>query len=436
MKACKFCGTEVENTKRKCPSCGSTDLLHVCENCSEHFEGVYCPKCGVKVGQKGKTCPECQTVYFSNACPNCGYIPTRKSVTQGVKSSIPSAPPPRPTVTEKTATETAGKMIQSPPPANKELPQKKGKKRWLLWLVAIIILVAVFGTSSKKETKVSETASTSSVTTAPAQTGKSTDTSTKTETEETTVNEDNSVNASKTEQVDELIALQAFYDDFSANGTAANLEEMVSKYGLYTDFRSNGVGHDYYKVASSRELAKVISNADLKTAGNYIVVKIYRLGNDEIEEITFHKDQDEQMNTSEIIYELDEKINTYIIHFNQANTDDRITKDLAQTYHHHGRDHSDQVKFSRDGFEVVLTNGYPFKVVIRGERAKTNDEYKAVFFKYAKGYAPEITDETLNSYWTRLLEASSNSDKFDEFSCDVTIYNDVAEMIVLEGEIK
>ena len=78
MKVCRFCGTTFENTKRKCPACGSSELLQVCQNCSTQYVGNYCPTCGVKKGQREKICPDCQNVYFTNACPNCGYSSVRK----------------------------------------------------------------------------------------------------------------------------------------------------------------------------------------------------------------------------------------------------------------------------------------------------------------------------------------------------------------------
>ena len=137
MKACKFCGVEVENTKRKCPSCGSTELIHVCENCGEHFDGNFCPKCGVKVGQKGKTCPECQTVYFTNACPNCGYTPGRK------------APAQQPVVHNHVY------VSQTQQVSGQRIVVKKKKKRWLLWLIVILVIAGLLGgkqTSKKKET--------------------------------------------------------------------------------------------------------------------------------------------------------------------------------------------------------------------------------------------------------------------------------------------
>lgn len=73
--------------------------------------------------------------------------------------------------------------------------------------------------------------------------------------------------------VDEVAVLTAFYNDFSANGTYDNLEDLVEKYGLYSDYRNNGIGIYTYKVACTEEEAKVISNADLKSEGNYVRIK-------------------------------------------------------------------------------------------------------------------------------------------------------------------
>lgn len=95
------------------------------------------------------------------------------------------------------------------------------------------------------------------------------------------------------EVLDEMTTLQAFYDDFKANGTYDNLKDKVAQYGLYTDSRKNGTGGEYFKVAFTSDLAKVISNSDLETAGNYVVIKFNLLQNKHIDSIIFHTDEDE-----------------------------------------------------------------------------------------------------------------------------------------------
>lgn len=91
----------------------------------------------------------------------------------------------------------------------------------------------------------------------------------------------------------EIAALQAFYDDFMENGTADNLKELAEKYGLYTDYRNTGTGYYYYKVASTKDQAKVISNSDLGGPGNYIVIKVNIFKDNLIDSVLFHKNSDD-----------------------------------------------------------------------------------------------------------------------------------------------
>lgn len=74
MKVCTFCGLKTDDKSVTCASCGSSDFLHVCPNCSNEFEGKFCPDCGTKYNQQPTICSQCRTKYFTKACPNCGYI--------------------------------------------------------------------------------------------------------------------------------------------------------------------------------------------------------------------------------------------------------------------------------------------------------------------------------------------------------------------------
>lgn len=101
-----------------------------------------------------------------------------------------------------------------------------------------------------------------------------------------------------TEVIDEMTALQAFYDDFEANGTYDNLVDMVKQYNLYMDSRLNGTGGEYFKVAFAEDLAKVISNSDLETAGNYVVIQFNLLQNKHIDSIILHTDEDDHISST------------------------------------------------------------------------------------------------------------------------------------------
>ena len=140
MKACKFCGSQVDNAVQHCPTCGSNIFLHICENCGSQFDSGFCPNCGVKAGQKKKVCPECSAVYFTNACPNCGYTPSRKPVVQEVVHKHVYVEP---------------EVRQQPTLTQARQVKKKGKGcGCLTWILIIIVIGALIGsrTSSKKST--------------------------------------------------------------------------------------------------------------------------------------------------------------------------------------------------------------------------------------------------------------------------------------------
>ncbi|MBR1798057.1 MAG: hypothetical protein IJ757_08650 [Clostridiales bacterium] len=89
MKACTFCGCETDNKNTTCASCGSTDFLYICPNCSNKFEGKYCPDCGTAYNAVAKICPNCSDKYFSKACPNCGYNSADEEAASNQRNTFP-----------------------------------------------------------------------------------------------------------------------------------------------------------------------------------------------------------------------------------------------------------------------------------------------------------------------------------------------------------
>ena len=150
MKACKFCGTQADNTAQHCPSCGSALFLHICENCGSHFDSGFCPNCGTKAGAEKKVCPDCRTVYFSPACPNCGYTPRKTPITQKVEQ----------TVVHKHVYE------QTPTPTQARQANKNGKGcGCLAWIMIIVVVLVVIGSLiySRISTTYTKTTTNSSV---------------------------------------------------------------------------------------------------------------------------------------------------------------------------------------------------------------------------------------------------------------------------------
>lgn len=136
-----------------------------------------------------------------------------------------------------------------------------------------------------------------------------------------------------------------------------------------------------------------------------------------------------------------DKMTSFVDRFNQLNSADPIDTASIQNYYHHGSEHDDQIIFDRNGFEIVVSNthGDRFKTTIKGERQKTNDDYRDAFSEFAKAYSPTISERTIDDYWTRLMDDSTHSLIFDEFECDITKYDSIdgrIEMIVIDGDIQ
>ena len=138
-------------------------------------------------------------------------------------------------------------------------------------------------------------------------------------------------------------------------------------------------------------------------------------------------------------YDRDETVNMYLNRFNAANPDQLIDSNLFEVYYHHGKEHDDQIIFTRDDVEVVITGnsfGSSIKLVIDGSADKTADDYKLLFFQYARAYSQDLTDDKLEAYWQAVLDDIINSEEFDEFDCSLHTYNDAIEYMIIEGKIQ
>ena len=253
-KVCEFCGTHISSemqreqeqlNKQGCPKCGSSNITFSRE------------KRGEVKGKKG-TAVVRATV---GLCKDCGYTWYTE------ESGQPKQ--------RKTWLWVLGWICIFPLPLtilmlrNKKL--KPAIKYGIIAVAWIIYLIIGFSGRGSDKTNTSGQSSVSSETTQ---------------------------QASQTK--DEMAALQKFYDDFRANGTYANLRDMVEQHGLYSDSRKDGIGYEYFKVAFTKELARVTSNSDLEPPGNYVVIKVKILGDNSIESVTFHTDaQNGNARTSE-----------------------------------------------------------------------------------------------------------------------------------------
>ncbi len=136
-------------------------------------------------------------------------------------------------------------------------------------------------------------------------------------------------------------------------------------------------------------------------------------------------DETTQTNSLATYYQDDELINLYINRFNEANPDYQISSSELKKYHHHGRDHDDQVKFTKDGFEILISHNFELQVFIDDKSdTYSEEEYKKMFLRFGKAFNLELTNEQLTNYWEQVLSSSTDSISFDDFKCEKRLTGD------------
>lgn len=157
------------------------------------------------------------------------------------------------------------------------------------------------------------------------------------------------------------------------------------------------------------------------------------------EDVDDAQETQETENTIPVVYEDNENINIFINNYNLTNPDDKIDSEMVQKDEHHGRVHDDQVNILiEDGVEVNLRDTFPFQVFIKANKGNTldNDGYKQLFLKYAKGYAPSLTSEQLDDYWTQTMNDIIYLGEFDEFELRLYMFNDNIEYLTINGDVQ
>lgn len=154
------------------------------------------------------------------------------------------------------------------------------------------------------------------------------------------------------------------------------------------------------------------------------------------EALTQTETNEEQSQQQVIYYEKNDRINQYITAFNERNQDYQLTSDDLFVYHHHGKDHDEQVKIYRDGFEIVLSDVGTFQVFIgeNGEQ-KTMEEFKNLFIRFALPYSPNLNEEILDGYWQQVLDDLTNNVRFEEFEVDINMYHDDIGYLTIRGKL-
>ena len=138
-----------------------------------------------------------------------------------------------------------------------------------------------------------------------------------------------------------------------------------------------------------------------------------------------------------IVFGDNKKINLFINNFNDANADDMINADEIEKIERPGRAKNKYVNvLKEEGFEISLSDSYPFQVFIKGHESQDIDTFKNLVFKYSKGMDPTLTDEKLEEYWVQTLEEMTHISKFEEFKLRLYFFHDQIEYLTIEGEVQ
>lgn len=185
---------------------------------------------------------------------------------------------------------------------------------------------------------------------------------------------------------------------------------------------------------NKEELPTETPEADIESIQGQEVVS------DPIPEVSDNPVSEDNTESLPVIYDGDEQINLYLNRYNEANPESVIESSDFEVYNHHGQDHKDQIIYSLNGFEYVISStGIKLQVDIQGElhSGKTVENYKQEFLKYAKGYDASLDEDVLSGYWDQAVSNATSFTEFDEFEIYLRKdFDDNIEALSIEGEIK
>ncbi|MDU3153759.1 MAG: hypothetical protein E6706_05900 [Anaerococcus hydrogenalis] len=111
------------------------------------------------------------------------------------------------------------------------------------------------------------------------------------------------------------------------------------------------------------------------------------------------------------IYDKDETINKFLNRYNEIYPDKKIESKDVQMLHHHGKDHSNQVRILYNDLEITLSNvASEFSVLLNSGnndlQKDINYEFKDAFTKTIKTFNSEVSDDKIEKYWKDLLKTN------------------------------
>lgn len=124
---------------------------------------------------------------------------------------------------------------------------------------------------------------------------------------------------------------------------------------------------------------------------------------------------EESSQKSETIYTDNDKINAFLVVFNQTYPEYALSAGDLQKYYHHGSEHDNQVQATINSVPVLISDeGYGVSVYWDNPDPSSNDENLKMFQIVMHVFSPDLTDEEIMARWQDALDSDTGSVKYDD----------------------
>lgn len=192
-------------------------------------------------------------------------------------------------------------------------------------------------------------------------------------------------------------------------------EDAISREKTLAKFKSSG-GHVRLGTVIVRT-SSLLNDQDQNTLEEsicYALLNGENYNKNESEEVV-NPGKDEEV---EIIYPDNKVVNLFLVKFNQLYPDEALHEGDFFKYSHHGKTEDERIIFYEEKHEILVSgpgglfakdDDYTVKVMIeyRPKVDSTEEDFKAAFFKYARVFNQELSDETLEEYWKKYMKQTT-----------------------------